>query len=113
MIAIFEKILFFLPYFILLMVGTLFFMLSFGAFSQGTLFQQILGFIIQNIPTMILIALIFISKRHPKWGGALLIVIWLFFLFFFHAYENLSLFFMIVPILIAGLLFLVQEKLSQ
>ncbi|HPF17305.1 MAG TPA: hypothetical protein P5107_09065 [Thermotogota bacterium] len=113
MIHIFEKILFFLPFFILIMVSTLFFMLSFSAFSQGTLFQQILGFIIQNIPTMILIALIIISKRHPKWGGALLIIIWLFFLFFFHAYENLSLFFMIIPILIAGLLFWVQDTLSN
>jgi len=113
MIRFFEKILYFLPYFILFMVCTLFFMLSFTAMEEGTLLGKISGFLVQNIPTAVLIFLMFLSKNRPKIGGTILIIIWAFFFFFFHAFQNLSIFFLIVPILISGLLFLFQDKLIQ
>lgn len=113
MITFFEKILYFLPFIILFMVCTLFFMLSLTVFGEGTVLSQISGFLIQNIPTAILIVLIFLSKSYPKLGGTILIMIWLFFLIFFHAYQNLSIFIMIFPILIAGFLFFIQNKFSH
>jgi hypothetical protein len=113
MITFFEKILYFLPFVILLLVSTLFFMLSFSVFDEGSLFQQITGFLIQNIPTVAILLLTFFSKNHPKIGGIILIIIWGFFFFFFHAYQNLSLLLMIIPILIAGLLFFFRDKLSH
>ncbi|MEA1884641.1 MAG: hypothetical protein U9N62_09005 [Thermotogota bacterium] len=95
------------------MVGMLFFMFSLSVFDEGTLFDQLSGFFMQNIPTAILIALIFLSKRYPKIGGAILIIIWLFFVFFFNAFQNLSLFIMLIPVLIAGILFLFQHKFTD
>jgi len=112
MIHFFEKTLYFLPFIILFMVCTLFFMLSFSVFGEGTLFEQLVGFFMQNIPTAILIALIFLSKSYPRIGGAILIIIWLFFVFFFNAYQNLSLFIMIIPVLIAGILFFLRNRLT-
>src|SRR6056297_2326780 len=93
MISFFEKILYFLPFIILFMVCILFFMFSLTVFGEGTLFDQMMGFLIQNIPTAILLSLIAVSKRYPKLGGIILTLCWIFFLFFFHAYQNLSLFF--------------------
>jgi hypothetical protein len=88
-------------------------MLSFTAMEEGTLLGKISGFLVQNIPTAVLIFLMFLSKNRPKIGGTILIIIWAFFFFFFHAFQNLSIFFLIVPILISGLLFLFQDKLIQ
>lgn len=113
MITFFEKILYFLPFVILFLVSTLFFLLSFSAFDEGSLMQQILSFLIQNIPTAVIIFLTFFSINHPKISGTILIIIWAFFLFFFHGYQNLSVFLMIIPILIAGFLFFFRDKLSQ
>jgi len=113
MITFFEKILYFLPFVILFLVSTLFFLFSFSVFGEGTLFQQLLGFLIQNIPTALIIVLTLFSKNHPKIGGIVLIIIWGFFFFFFHAYQNLSLLVLIIPILIAGLLFFFQDKLGH
>jgi len=113
MITFFEKILYFLPFIILFLVSTLFFMFSLSVFGEGTLFQQILGFIIQNIPTALIIFLTLFSKNHPKIGAIILLIIWGFFFLFFRAYQNLYVLFMIIPILIAGLLFFFRDKLGH
>src|SRR6056297_1470111 len=109
MIHFFEKTLYFLPFIILFLVCTLFFMLSFSVFGEGSPMEQLIGFLMQNIPTAVMVFLAFFSKNHPKIGGAILIIIWGFFFFFFHAYQNLSLLVMIIPILIAGLLFFFRD----
>jgi len=113
MIPFFEKILYFLPFVILFLICTLFFSLSFSVFGEGSPIDQIIGFLMQNIPTAVIIFLTLFSRNHPKTGGIVLIIIWGFFFFFFRAYQNLSLLFMIIPILIAGLLFYFRDKLSH
>ena len=110
MITFFENILYYLPFVILFLVSTLFFLLSFSVFGEGSILDQIIGFLMQNIPTFIILFLAFFSKNHPKIGGFILIIIWGFFFFFFHAYRNLSLLYMIIPILIAGILFFFRDK---
>jgi hypothetical protein len=110
MITLFERILYYLPYIIVILVATLFFILSFGVFGTGTAFEQGMGFLMQNLPTIGMLIVLFFSRKYPKICGWIFIGIWGFFFFFFHAYRFASTFMIIIPLLIAGVLFLFQER---
>jgi hypothetical protein len=110
MIQLFERILYFLPYVIVILVASLFFLLSFSVFGEGTALEQGVGFLMQNLPTIGVLAVLFFSKKHPKICGLIFIGIWVFFFIFFRAYEYLSTFMVIIPLLIAGVLFIIQER---
>jgi len=110
MITIFERILYFLPYVIVVLVAALFFILSFSVFGTGTALEQGIGFLMQNLPTIGMLIVLFFSRKYPRICGWLFIAIWGFFFFFFHAYSHASTFIIIIPLLIAGILFIVQER---
>ncbi|HPR96506.1 MAG TPA: hypothetical protein PK466_09255 [Thermotogota bacterium] len=113
MIKIFERILYFLPYIIVILVASLFFLLSFDVFSSGTPLEKGVGFLIQNLPTAGILIVLLFSKKYPKICGWIFIGIWGFFFFFFRAYAFAATFIIILPILIAGSLFLFQERFKD
>ena len=84
---------------------------SFDVFTPGVPFlSQILGFLIHNIPSEILIILLFVSWKYPKIGGILLIIASLALTIYSHLYE-ISVFLMSTfPVLLAGILFIVIKK---
>jgi hypothetical protein len=85
---------------------------AFDVFSiEAPLFQQIGGFLIQLIPSSILLIILFFFWKKPLYSGLPYILMSIIFALFFNAYNNIYslLFLSIVPAAI-GILFIIFRK---
>lgn len=100
---------------VLAVVYTLFIaLLSFDVFqSDVSLLENIGGFLMHNITTFALILALCLSWNNPRRGGLAFIIISAIFTIFFKTYERWDAFVLIsTPILLAGILFLLNKKNS-
>lgn len=99
---------------ILLMAAILFMMMfSFDVFdSEGTLGSKLLGFLMHNIPVLVLAGILVLAWRKELWGGILVIVASLVLMIFFHSFTtNKGSLMVFLPFLLAGILFIVSDRL--
>jgi len=79
--------------------------------TEGTILQKMGGLLIHNIPAIVLILLLIFSWKEEKKGGYLFIVLGLFFTFFFKTYQRIDTFLLIsFPMILIGLLFILNKK---
>ena len=66
------------------------------------------------LPWLILLLIVYFAWKWEKIGGWMLIILSVLFTFFFDAFESLGAFlFLILPILIVGILFLISSKINK
>ena len=108
-----SKVLYWIPR-VLTILSILFMtMFSFDVFggdeSSGA---KMLGFLIHNIPVLILIAILIIAWKWEVAGGALFIVASITGMFFFHSFRgNPASLIVISPFLITGIMFILHHIL--
>jgi len=85
---------------------------SFDVFSmEGTSFEKTGGFLMQNIPTLILAILLAFAWKKEKVGGYLFIILGILFTFFFETYERWDTFLLIsFPVILIGILFILNKR---
>jgi len=108
-----TKILYWIPR-ILTILSLLFMtMFSFDVFDGAESFgMKMLGFVIHNIPVMILIVILIISWKWELAGGALFILASISGTFFYHSFSgNPVSLVVIAPFLLAGILFILHSVL--
>jgi hypothetical protein len=78
-----------LPRILLFLLVLFFFYISFHVFGWGgTGIHHIKLFVIHNIPTVILLLLLWFSRKNPLWSGILLIVIGFIFTLQYSTYKH-------------------------
>ncbi len=89
-------------------------MFSLDAFEGNhTIWQKLLGFFIHNIPSLLLVATLFITWKKPLFAGIFFIVLAILLSIFWHTYENPTTFLIFtVPMLVVGILFIIAKYLK-
>lgn len=102
-----NKTLYWLPRAIVILFILFFLVFSFDVFSEeGTAMEKAGGFLMHNIPTLILILALVFAQKDEKKAGYIFILLGLLFAFYFRAYERIDTFLMIsFPAILAGALF--------
>jgi len=84
---------------------------SLDAFSGGFGWEQLLGFVIHSIPSLILVGFLILAWKKPFVGGIIFLILGILFTIFFNTYrEPLSFLFISGPVFLVGILFLLSAK---
>jgi UDP-N-acetylmuramyl pentapeptide phosphotransferase/UDP-N-acetylglucosamine-1-phosphate transferase len=88
-----------------------FILLSMDVFSMnGTVWQKIGGFIMENVPTILLAIALYLAWKKPTMGGVAFILLSIIFTVFFNTYHRWDTFVLIsAPLLVIGGLFLLSR----
>lgn len=105
-----EKIIYWLPRIIMAVLICFFVLFSLDVFSmEGTFLEKIVGFLMHNIPTFILILLLAFAWKKERIGGILFIILGIVFTFYFNTYQRIDTFLLIsFPPILAGALFILN-----
>ncbi len=106
-----NKLLYWLPRILSLLLVAFFLLFSLDVFTEGSLWWEIVvGFFMHNIPTLVLGGITWLSWKKEKIGGIIFIILAIIFTLFFKTYEILPSLLTItgIPLLI-GILFLVNH----
>lgn len=108
-----SRILYWIPRIITILSILFMIMFSFDVFSGNEPFsRKMLGFLIHNIPVLILIVILFIAWKWGVAGGVLFILASIFGFVFFHSFSgNPGSLIVIAPFLITGILFILHHVL--
>jgi hypothetical protein len=94
----------------ILMILAILFMLmfSFDVFEgDSSLGNKLLGFLMHNIPVLILVLILAVAWKKELWGGILIVLAVIGLMIFFHVFAgNLGALVVLVPFLLAGILFI-------
>lgn len=87
-------------------------LLSFDVFRiDASISQKIGGFIIENIPTILILLALYLALKKPMAGGAMFIVMSIIFTLFFKTYQRWDAFVLVsAPLIIIGGLFLLNRN---
>ena len=107
-----QKITYWLPRVLVVLDICFYVLLSFDVFSANvSLIKNITGFIVQNIPSLILLLILLVSWKKEKIGGVLFLLAAVAFTFFFKTYGGWNSFFLIsFPLILIGVLFLIDKN---
>ncbi|MFZ3054481.1 MAG: hypothetical protein WA091_00660 [Minisyncoccales bacterium] len=107
-----KNIIYWLPRVIAVLFVILVLLFSFDVFSsEGSFLEKMEGFLIQNIPTIILALSLAFAWKEEKKGGYLFIILALAFTAFFKTYERMDTFLLIsFPLILIGALFILNKK---
>ena len=76
--------------------------------TQLHFFRQILQFLLQMVPVLILTGLLIVSRKHPKLVGTIFFIISLLMTLYFNTFKDVSRFLAIsFPLCLIGVLFIV------
>ncbi len=89
-------------------------MFAFDVFGEGYGFPEVLiGLFMHLIPSLVLIALLVVAWKWPRWGGIAFLVLGVIFTIFFKTYQDLVVFLLIsLPVFVVGGLFLAKSPSS-
>jgi hypothetical protein len=106
-----SKILYWLPRFLAIISLLFMTIFSFDVFGGEESFGlKMLGFLIHNIPVLILVAILIIAWKWEMAGGALFILASICGTVFFHSFSgNPGSLIVITPFLIIGILFIIRD----
>lgn len=87
-------------------------LLSLDVFDMNaSLLEKIGGFLIQNIPTAILVVALFLAWKEPMAGGIIFIIMGVLFTLFYGTYRRWDTFVLLsFPLLLIGVLFLLNKE---
>ncbi len=90
-------------------------MFALDIFGEGYGFWElVVGLFMHLLPSIILVAVILLSWHRERIGGIVFIVLGIVFTFFFKTYQDGVVFLLIsFPVLLAGILFIVADKLHE
>ncbi|HPT31548.1 MAG TPA: hypothetical protein PLW67_06885 [Prolixibacteraceae bacterium] len=101
----------------LLLIAAILFMMLFSLDvfeSEGSLGSKLTGLLIHNLPALALLAILILAWKKEFWGGILVIAATLGMMVFFHSFtSNKASLIVMMPFLIAGLLFLISHFRSH
>jgi hypothetical protein len=85
---------------------------SLDVFGEGYVWYEALGgFLIHMIPSFVLVALLILAWHKPRYGGIAFLVLAVAFTMFFNTYREIITFLLLtVPLVLIGVLFLLQKK---
>ena len=108
------KILFWIPRILALIFILIMLMFSLDVFNAGeSLGRMMLGFLVHNIPVLILLAILIIAWNWETAGGILFILASAYGFVFFHSFSgNPGSIIVIGPFLIIGILFIIHSVLK-
>jgi hypothetical protein len=108
-----EKVLYWFPRIFTILAILFMGMFSLDVFGENaTLGRKLLGFLIHNIPVLILIGVLIIAWKWELYGGLLFIVAFIVSCFWFHSFSgNPGSLIVTSPFLITGILFIVHHFL--
>jgi hypothetical protein len=109
-----KKIIFWLPRILAIIYILFISVFALDIFGQGYDFWEVMvGLFMHLIPSLILIVLIVVAWRRPKIGGILFIALAVMFTIAFNTYRELITLLLISgPLLLIGILFLLQKNPS-
>lgn len=97
-------------------IFSLVFVLFFGLFaldvfeSDASWWQQVGGFIIHQVPSVLLLLMLIVTWKHPFWTGIIFILLAIVFTVFFRTYDSFLSFLMIsIPVFLAAVLFIIAS----
>jgi hypothetical protein len=87
-------------------------LLSFDVFSlNGSVLEKMGGFLVENIPAILLVIALVLAWKKPITGGAIFVVMGIIFTIFYRTYQRWDTFVLIsVPLLLIGFLFLLNKN---
>jgi hypothetical protein len=94
---------------IIMILAILFMMMfSFDVFEgESTFGEKMVGFLMHNIPVLILTAILILAWKLELWGGLLIIIASLALMIWFHSFTtNKGSLIVMTPFLLAGILFI-------
>ena len=96
---------------LMLLLAAFMLLMSADSFEgNASIGHKLLGFLIHNIPFLILVIIIWLTWNRPLIGGLLFIALGIAFLVFFHTYRRWDTFAVITgPPLVAGILYLIAH----
>lgn len=87
-----------------------FFLFSFDCFGNGSIKEQVICFLMHNIPAFILIVILLIAWRREMAGGVMFILAAFAGSFFFRVFSgNPAALIVLSPLLLIGILFILQD----
>ncbi|MFZ2390651.1 MAG: hypothetical protein WAW15_02455 [Minisyncoccales bacterium] len=100
-----------LPRVLTIVYISFFVLLSLDVFnSTATVLEKMGGFLMHNIPTILLIVSLAYAWKKTRTGGIIFIILGIAFSFFYGTYERLDTFMLIsFPLLLTGTLFLLNK----
>lgn len=109
------KILYWFPRILAILSILVMLLFSFDSFGGDVpAGKQILGFLMHNIPVFVLIIILVIAWKYEVIGGALFIIAFIALGIFFKSFSgNPASLIIIAPLLIAGALFILHDRLSS
>jgi len=109
-----TKIMYWLPRILAILIIIFFSIFSLDVFGEYK-FPLVLGALFMHlIPSFLLIISLMIAWKKEKIGGIIFIILSIITIFFFNTYQHLiSLLIITLPILITGILFLLNKKCSK
>lgn len=109
------KILYWVPRILAILTGLVMLMFSIDAFGGDNPFgKELLGFLMHNIPVLVLIIILVIAWKYGIIGGALFILMFFALGIFFKSFSgNPASLIIISPILIAGVMFILHDILTS
>jgi len=117
-----KKFIFWLPRVLAILIIAFITLFSLDVFSPGgNIWLEILGFLIHSIPSLLLIIILIVAWKWPKIGGIILLTFAAlftgFYLYSFRSADSIwawaNLLILAGPIFLAGILFLVDNKVNM
>ncbi len=94
--------------------GVFLIIFSLDAFGSGRIAEQLEGFIIHNVPSMVIGILVFFAWKKDIIGGIGFLALGVLFTIFFHSYRDIISFSIVsLPMLLAGGLFMLAWHLEK
>ncbi len=106
-----KKMLFWTPRAMLMILGLFTVLFSFDAFEgNGVWFEKLLGFVLHNIPAMLIAVILILSWKRPGIGAIASYLVMLGFAFIVRSFGHIeTLISFMLPPFLAGTLFLVES----
>jgi hypothetical protein len=105
-----KKILQWFPRILMILAILFMVMFSFDVFEgENTFGEKLIGFLMHNIPVLILTAILILAWKKELWGGLLIVIVSLAFMIWFHSFTtNKASLIIMTPFLLAGILFIIS-----
>jgi len=109
-----KRTLFWLPRIIAIVFAAFISIFALDVFAEYSFPVVLWALLMHLIPTILLVVLLIIAWKWPKWGGMLFILLAIIFTLWFNLYRDLISFLLIgLPVLVLGILFLVDWKVNR
>ncbi len=104
-----------IPRGLLIALGALMLLFSLDSFGgDASLGQQLLGFLMHNLPLLAVLLILWLTWKRPLWGGIVFLALAAFFTLFFHSYNNIITFILVtLTPLLAAIIFLIVHFLGD